>query len=396
MSKLEHRTADPEQLIRAIHIFTHEVRTPLAALIAEFEQAMLKPELVSPDTQLPRWRALAEQTVGLIADLAMLSKPGAGDLRHECIQFSPIEVASQAIAAVHALHPDHPGIELLLGSLISERVVGDRRRINQALTNVLENALKYAGNLPVRLHLSSVTRPGSEPGSVEHFLELTVHDHGPGMQVDELQALFTPYYRGRLNDDQQRSGQGLGLPITRALLHGIGGRILMRSQPGEGTCVRLCIPVTPTTWLTAPPEPPRNPALAGSRILLAEDDAAVRAALVETLEHEGSDVTAVDNGIAAVRAASERAFDLILLDQRMPELEGVGAAHRIRTACGPCRIAPIILLTANQDDETPSIVAAAGINDRLDKPYRRAELIAMLQRWRSRQPEPDAPGEVSS
>ena len=377
---------------RAIEVFAHEIRTPLTALVAELEQAMERPEGPDQVLRLQRWRLLTEHINSLVTDLQDYSGVRHTLLSPRPSEFCPAELATAVIRMATKAQSGRAQVELVLETMVGRRVIGDRHRIAQVLSNILENAIKYGGTAPIRVHLSSSEGSINPGGDAASCLEFTVVDQGPGMGPEQLKAIFKPRHRGRFANNPELSGQGLGLSITRALLQAIGGRMLVRSQPGQGTAIWFAVPVETLNQPAMPGADRPQCALEGLKILVGEDDPGIRSSLIEMLAAEGAIVIGVSNGMEAERAAAGQAFDLILLDRKMAERDGLSAAANIRSAGGPSSHSIIVMLSADQDECEPTdpVRLAAQLDLWLTKPCRREMLLETIINLSHRQRNPQA------
>jgi signal transduction histidine kinase/CheY-like chemotaxis protein/HPt (histidine-containing phosphotransfer) domain-containing protein len=370
---------------------SHEVRTPLQGLLGML--ALLRDQPAGP-RQVEHLRAAsdsAEHLLTLLDDLLDLSLAESGRLpvrpaplatRQLLLQ---IEALMRPLAAAKglALHIDtEPSVP--------EWIVGDALRLKQVLVNLLSNAVKFSDrgsvSLDVRVH-----RPVG-PGRAGS-LAFLVTDTGIGIDRPTAVSLFAP----RAPDASRASpdSHGLGLEISGQLAGAMGGRLEVRSVPGEGSRFRLelpCVPADPpgssadaigaaqggtARW-------PGAPDLRPLRVLVAEDHPVNRQYLASLLEALGHAAHFVADGRAAVQAMAQPAstpFDLVLMDLHMPELDGVAATRAIRAL--PDRAAatvPIVALTADVYPATRDRCVVAGMNDFLSKPVRPQDLWAALRR----------------
>jgi CheY-like chemotaxis protein len=277
----------------------------------------------------------------------------------------------QASAKALALHLD-------TDPAVPERVMADPTRLKQVLFNLLSNAIKFSDRGAVVLDLR--LRPGI-PGEQE--LEFAVVDTGMGMDEATLGRLFTRFVQGDNSRSRRHPGAGLGLEISRNLARLMRGDITVSSRVGEGSCFTLRLPLTPVP-ATVEPAPKAAPILAaGARalhVLVAEDHPVNRQYIAALLENLGHQAEFASNGEAAVAAARETRFDLVLMDLHMPVLDGVAATRAIRALPQPARsTVPIVAMTADGFQETRERCLVAGMNDFLSKPVGREKLGSLLR-----------------
>ena len=259
---------------------------------------------------------------------------------------------------------------------------GDATRLQQALLNYADNAVKFGG--AGLLHLC-VRRQAEDEGRIG--LRFEVHDHGDGIDEATLARLFVPFEQADNTPTRAHGGTGLGLAITRRLAQMMGGDAGADSRPGQGSCFWF------TAWLDrAPaqdrpvfpdrPPPPTSsvPAVSSGGVLLVEDDPVNRAITQLMLEELTPTVRVAVDGQQAVELARSQRFDLILMDMQMPRLDGVQATRLIRAMPGHART-PIVAITASAFDADRAACIAAGMDDFIAKPVEPEVLKDLARRW---------------
>jgi CheY-like chemotaxis protein len=257
-------------------------------------------------------------------------------------------------------------------------------RLRQALLNYANNAIKFTEQGAVSLRAIRL-----EEDSESALVRFEVQDSGIGIEPEALPRLFTAFEQADNSTTRKYGGTGLGLAITRRLAELMGGTVGVDSTPGTGS----------TFWFTArlkKKEDQVNQPLAehddtiaeallrrkhqGSRILLADDEPVNLFVTQSLLEDAGLLVDTAEDGLAAVRLASENVYALILMDMQMPELNGLDATRQIRELVA-YRETPILAMTANAFAEDKARCFDAGMNDFLVKPFDPHVLFAALLRW---------------
>jgi len=362
---------------------SHELRTPMNGVISATELLL--------GTNLDAWQRDDVMTIqncarGLVAilnDVLDVAKIESGSLT---IEKQPVELRVLVKDAVAMLRASalakNISLEAFFDPDVPARVLGDTLRLRQVLVNLVGNALKFTERGCVSIHV----RRASRPGAACDLVEITVIDTGIGIPVDKREAIFQKFVQAEASTTRRFSGTGLGLAIVRDLLDAMAGTVRVEDTRGGGSTFIVELPLVECAVEQKPPPPPVvnpvEPRPAARRVLLAEDDTVNRKLMTRLLQRLGCDVEAVENGIAVVMAAEARAFDVILMDIEMPELDGYGATAKIREReKGTGRRTPIIALTAHVLAETRAMCAAAGMDDYLAKPAGVPELVAAFEKW---------------
>jgi CheY-like chemotaxis protein len=258
---------------------------------------------------------------------------------------------------------------------------GDSGRFRQVLLNLAANAIKFtqSGRIVVRACADAAG------------CRIEVEDTGVGIPADQLSKLFTKFTQVDSSDTRKYGGTGLGLAISRELIERMGGTIGVRSEPGKGSTFWFTLPVAATASLpqalpavvpAISSESSPAGALHGLRVLLAEDQPVNRLLAARILGNLGCTVETAENGRVACERATASAYDVILMDCQMPELDGFAATRAIRGIERPARRrVPVIALTANAMPEDRKRCLEAGMDDYLSKPFSAKALEQTLLRW---------------
>ena len=363
---------------------SHEIRTPINAILG-VAQVMQRSETDAARAgQLQRIDMAAEHLLGVINDILDLSKIEAGKMSLETGEVAIDDVLDRVVALV-ARDAAGKGLSLRIDCApLPRRLLGDSVRLTQALLNYANNAVKFTprGTVTIRV------RPGAQTGQ-RTMLRFEVEDTGVGIEPAVQARLFSAFEQGDASTTRAFGGSGLGLVITRHLAHLMGGEVGVSSQPGAGSTFWF------TAWLdrpdaTADPRPAglsldeAEAALrrdhAGRRVLLADDDEGNRRLALEIFEPIRIEIHMACSGEAALSMAAQTAYDLILMDMRMPRMDGLEATRRLRRL-PTCRDTPILALTGNAFREDRERCLDAGMNDFIPKPVRLEVLYARLLQW---------------
>jgi signal transduction histidine kinase/CheY-like chemotaxis protein len=359
---------------------SHEIRTPMTAILGfaeELEHAGMLPEQRDALHTIQR---NGEHLLVVINDILDLARVESGHLDIELGRIWP-DKALQEVAALMEPRARERGLELRVEVAPESAVAlrSDATRVRQILINLAANAVKFTETGYVRL---AVLAPQAG------FVRFEVEDTGAGIPRDKQQTIFDAFTQADASMSRRYGGTGLGLAISRRLAALLGGELGVESEPGRGSKFTLRIPSRPDVEKPAPahvgvvPSPEQE--LRG-RVLLAEDSPDSRRLLVQLLQRWGADVEIAENGRVAVERvvkAMERgeAFDLVLMDMQMPEIDGYEATRQIR---GAGFRGSVIALTAHAMAGARESCIAAGCDDFLTKPVDRARFRATVAAYLS-------------
>ena len=365
---------------------SHEIRTPMTAILgfAEIGLAGAEGELRESLQTIQR---NGQYLLEIINDILDLSKIEAGKTDVERTACSPRQLAAEVVALFQG-RAEQKGLRLELRSAaeVPEAILTDCTRLRQILVNLVGNAVKFTQRGSIHVALSYDIRDGGR-------LIVEVRDSGPGMDAAQAERVFEPFAQLHSPNGGQAEGTGLGLTISKRLAVLLGGDIEVDSRPGDGSVFRLTIAAPAATAPVQILFPPSafsaandGAPLAGCRVLVADDRRDNQLLISRILEKAGAGTSIAEDGeraIAAVAAAERagRPFDVILLDMRMPLVDGYEAAARIRET--GCRT-PIIALTASAMKGDREKCLAAGCDDYLVKPVHHQQLTDMVVRHRGR------------
>ena len=381
-ARLEEARAKAEEMSRAKSIFlanmSHEIRTPLNGVLGMAEVLDSIVDVPEQKQMVATIRRSGETLLTVLNSILDMSKIEAGKMELERVPMVLSDILAQ-VEALHRVKAEEKGLELQVLTSAGADLprMGDPHRLTQILNNLLSNAIKFTESGRVRLKLSC--RPGKP-------INIDVSDTGVGMTEAQLSRVFESFEQADGSMTRRFGGTGLGLSIVRQLVVLMGGMISLQSRTGEGTQVRVVIPLPEAEAGTAPvPERDEAPdlgALEGRNLLIADDNVTNRMVLAEMLGHTGLRTTMVENGLEAV-AAWERAqaqaspFDLLLLDITMPVMDGLRALAEIREREGQMGNTPVpaIAVTANAMPNQVADYIMGGFDTHLAKPFKRRELL---------------------
>ena len=299
------------------------------------------------------------------------SKLEAGQFEFAPRPADPVEFARETLL-MFSPQADAKGLalEFVTGGAMPAFLSFDPDRLRQVLLNLLGNAVKFTSQGAVRLCLHYE--------AASHRLHLAIEDTGPGLSPDDQAKLFQRFAQIDGTTTRKHGGPGLVLAICKGLTEAMGGEIGVQSRLGEGSVFSLYV-VAPEAGAPAHEAEADTPLLDGVRVLIVDDNAANREVARAILEQVGVEVSEADGGEAAVRLAATSPFDLILLDYRMPVVDGPEALRRIRAAAGPNQSIPILGFSA--DAEMSGLAEAGGFDGVVAKPINAVALIQAVAAW---------------
>jgi signal transduction histidine kinase/ActR/RegA family two-component response regulator len=382
---------------------SHELRTPLHGMLGVARLLHLE----APDAAVARRVELIEASgvhlLTLINDLLDVARVESGRLALRNERFDLVQQVDQ-VAGVYAVRAGDKGLGVVARFEIERPygVYGDAARLRQVLHNLLGNAIKFTQ----RGSIGIVVRPGAGPDLVA----IDVSDTGSGIPASEMEQIFEAFRQVGEANAKPLEGAGLGLTIAREIAQAMGGDVQARSQLGRGTTM-LFPARLPRAAHSAPSRDEAAatrdraalasagaPATAAQRrVLLAEDEDVNALIATAYLERWGVVVERARDGKEAVRHALREMNrpELVLMDCRMPSLDGYAATREIRAQERTLDLShlPVVALTATAGDAEREVCLAAGMDDFLPKPFSSDELLQMLQRWLEPQDEASATAE---
>ncbi|MGB4062971.1 MAG: ATP-binding protein [Azonexus sp.] len=372
---------------------SHEVRTPMNAIIGLTH--MLARHNVDPSQSenLGRISQAANHLLALLGDVLDLSKIEADRL---ALENAPFRLGS-VFANIDSLlgeRAQDKGLWLkreIQPQLLEIPLLGDSLRVQQILLNLVGNAIKFTtrGGVTVRAVIA-------EESASDVLVAIDIIDTGIGISPDAVQRIFEPFEQADSSTTRQHGGSGLGLAICRRLARLMGGDVIAKGIPGEGSTFSLTLRLarnvqadeaeSPSVRLSgAEAERQLKARHGGARILLVEDDEINRVVALELLhESLGWQVDVAENGALAVAMAGATDYALILMDVQMPVMDGLKATRAIRQLPGRQHTV-ILAMTANAFQEDRLACLAAGMDDFVPKPVDPEILYAILLNWLDKQ-----------
>lgn len=358
-------------------MMSHEIRTPMNAILGTAELLALSPLNAEQQAQLSTLRRSGDALLVLINDILDFSKIEAGKLE---LEMRPFHLREELSSVVDLYRPTARAkglaMTLSLGPELPQLVQGDSTRLRQIISNLLSNAIKFTaqGQISVQVQSKLVDE--------DHIqLRVAVQDSGIGILAARRERLFQAFSQVDASTTREYGGTGLGLVISARLCEAMQGGLSVDSQEGQGSTFRFHIrlrlgdAVTPVVTPAPTLSPERLTANANwkPQVLIVDDHVVNRMLAEGMLKTLGIQADQAVNGQEAIACVNRRAYDLILMDMRMPEMDGLDATRVIRKL--PLARQPyIVALTANAYESDRIACLEAGMDDFLTKPFRLSDL----------------------
>jgi len=435
----EEKRAQAEQIMAGRSAFLaaigHDLRTPISAILtgaAELERGATD---AAARSQAHLITDAGFMMKAMLDDLLDHAKLDAGHMTVDQVDFNLRDLLNQTTRLWRG-PARAKGLKLRVegAATIPAAVRGDPMRVRQVLNNLISNAMKFTETGSITLRLNAWTE---EPGG--HAVLIAVEDTGPGMTAEQVARLFTPFDQTMAGVSAQHGGTGLGLAISRQLAELMGGRVTVRTRPGDGASFTLALTLLKGEAVEAPPRvldqdsrdavaralsgrmtgssapvpaaqslvPAAQPETAPApeiaapgpvvpaapepepvadeedegrpmRVLVVDDHDINRRAIQLILQPLGCDIATAADGMAALKICENTAFDLIFMDVRMPELDGRETTRRIRAGAGPNAGVPIIAVTADTAAEDIAACTDAGMTYFVPKPITPPMLLGAI------------------
>ena len=345
-------------------IMSHELRTPMNGVLAVAELLRRQPLNAQAHAHVTTIVESSETLLRILQDALDLSRAEAGELELHA-EPTPLRALMDDVQAMWAPRASQDNVTLMIGYEGDTELaaVVDAMRLKQVFNNLIGNALKFARNGVVEASLKA-TASGDRIR-----LEARVRDDGPGVDADRVDVIFEPFVHGSGPD-----GAGLGLSICRQIVDRMGGRIWAENNAGRGATFAFDLEVERTRVEAAPASNIQSLSdlemTTSPHILIVDDNATNRVVAQALCEMFGCTSETAEDGVEALEAVQQRQFDLVLMDIKMPRMDGVQATQAIRALEGPVSSVPIVALTANADPEDAKKYLASGMAAVIEKPIK--------------------------
>lgn len=380
------RVRQAEAATRAKSIFlanmSHEIRTPLNGILGMaylMRQGGASPVQLN---QLDKIAASGKHLLRIINDILDISKVEAGKIDLEDKEFVLSEMIQETLAIVsESIREKNLKLFVKISGL-PRLLRGDPMRLSQALVNYLSNAVKFTMQ-------GSITLRGTveEETMHDYLLRFEVSDTGIGIVPEICDKMFDAFEQADDSITRKYGGTGLGLTITRHIVHLMHGEVGVRSEVGQGSHFWLTVRVGKGSKVVSSemmkqeaPEVQLRSRYAHKRVLIAEDDPINQEVAAMLLKEVGLESEVVSNGLQALLRVKEKTYDLVLMDMQMPEMDGLSATRAIRQLPHATKL-PIIAMTANAFAEDRNRCVMVGMNDFIAKPVDPTVLYRLLLKW---------------
>ena len=367
-------------------MMSHEIRTPMNAVIG-LTSALLESRLSNDQRSSVEAIHLAgDNLLEIINDILDFSRLEAGGLTIEEVPFEAAPVIASALAIIGASAAAKGlSIEVDIANGLPATLLGDPGRIRQILLNLLSNAVKFTSSGSITVKVECIKHEGEFA-----LMRWSVSDTGMGIPADRIGALFNDFVQVDNTVSRRFGGSGLGLSICRRIAEQMGGSIGVSSELGRGTTFELEVKLPSSSELLLDCDNDETSLVLlkaiicrmgrAVRILVVDDSAMNRLVARQMLTGFNVSITEASDGLAAIHAVAGTAFDVIFMDMRMPEMDGLTATAAIRAEGGGCHAVPIIAFTANAFADDREACLRAGMTDFVAKPVRKQRLVRALRR----------------
>jgi signal transduction histidine kinase/CheY-like chemotaxis protein/HPt (histidine-containing phosphotransfer) domain-containing protein len=364
-------------------VMSHEIRTPMNAVLGLATSLLEGPLTEEQRKSLQTIHESGDSLLEILNDILDYSKLEAGDLAFEEIPFGPTEIVESTVdiigqrAAARGLT-----LNVYYDSDLPAALRGDVGRLRQVLLNLVSNAVKFTSTGSITMTCRCVNKNNKEA-----TVEWAIADTGIGIAPDRLDQLFNDFVQADCSINRRFGGSGLGLSICKRIISKMNGDIAVESVLGKGTTMRFSVTL-PIAELT-----PSNARLDDAsqaplrqyvaelgrplRVLIVDDNPTNRLVASKMLQEFNVQISMAADGTEAVASAVKFKFDIILMDVRMPEMDGLDATRAIRNRGYNV---PIVAFTANAFAEDVDDCKSAGMSDFVAKPVRKPLLLAAMMR----------------
>jgi len=356
---------------------SHELRTPLTSIVG-FSRLLGERQDLPQDAlhYAKRISDASEALLTIINDVLDFSKLEAGQVSLEALPLSLPRLLEETTGFI-AMQAAAKGVEVRvrIAPATPNMIVGDVARLRQVLVNLLSNAVKFTDHGAITVQTAyRRTKAGGR-------LKISVTDTGSGVASENLPRLFGRFSQADVSINRTHGGTGLGLAISKGIVETMGGKIGVDTKPGEGSTFWFVIPAEAAAARPEHAAPSQIEECPPLRLLIVDDTPVNRELVRLILSPLGMEVQEASGGAEGVSAALAKPFDVILMDVRMPGIDGLEATRMIRATSPFNRATPILALTADVEPDNARACLEAGMNDVLAKPIVPQVLLSKILEW---------------
>lgn len=357
---------------------SHEIRTPLNAILG-LTQLFLEYEDFSAEQKehLLTIKKSGELLLKIINDILEISKIESGKL-NVCVKRFNLKEVLNKIESIFRVQAEQRGLNFNIvidDFLLNIDLEGDEQKFVQVLVNLVSNAIKFtsSGDVEIRIRIQ-------EKHEKNLILRVEVKDSGPGIAEKDLESIFRPFEQTKVGKNIG-GGTGLGLTLSKHYIELLGGRIGVESELGKGSIFWFELPFNYFTQLNLKQKEISSISKQklNLKILAVDDDDINRMILKEMLEREGATVLEASNGEQAIEKCFQEKPDIVLMDIRMPKMDGLEATKKIREVFSSKEV-KVVALTASAFEEDKKRILETGVDEYLRKPFEREDLLRVIYR----------------
>ncbi len=352
---------------------SHELRTPLYAVI-ELSTLLLKENVnVKHREYLESLKFSGNHLLSLINNVLQLNKVESGKMKIQNLDFNLKSLIDNIIESLeYALNDSNNKIHLNYDTTIPEVIVGDSLKLSQVLINLISNAIKFTNNGNISITIKQV-----KTVTEDITLFFNISDDGMGISQEKQKQIFEDFYQEHTKNDKSYKGTGLGLSIVKRIVTAMGGEVKVNSKPNEGASFffELTFNTSEKLELSTSLCPHQLEIIKDQKVLVVDDNKINQMVTKKVLEQLGIQSSAVDSGFEAIEIVKREAYDCILMDLHMPDLDGFETTKMIRDFNTEI---PIVALTAGASEDIESKIKDSDMNGYVLKPFLTADFLETI------------------